>query len=108
MIRNWKRRQSQGKPLALIQKAINFNFRSYESFEAALTTIYEDTILDMVKQIFLNLRSQNIIIPWMFMVYTKSDDLNLETESLFDVNDKKKYKCGKNFPNFNVDANLSL
>lgn len=44
----------------------------------------------------------------MFMVYTKSDDLNLETESLFDVNDKKKYKCGKNFPNFNVDANLSL
>ena len=65
--------------------------RKYDSFERALTTIYEDTILDMVKQIYLSLGSQNIIIPWMFMVYTKNEDLNLETECLFENNEKKKH-----------------
>jgi hypothetical protein len=43
--------------------------RKYESFDAALTTIYEDTISDMVKRLFLNLGSQNVIIPWMFLVH---------------------------------------
>lgn len=79
--------------------------RKYESFDSALTTIYEDTILDMVKQLFLNLGSQNVIIPWLFLVYTKNDDFHVETEGLMEGLDKRKHSL--NSTHFSKNEGLS-
>ena len=59
----------------------------------------------MIKQLFLNLGSQNIIIPWLFLVYTKSDDFNLETEAIMDPGDKKKHSL--NSTHFSKNEGLS-
>ena len=79
--------------------------RKYDSFDSALTTIYEDTILDMVKQLFLNLGSQNVIIPWLFLVYTKSDDFHVETEGIMEGLDKRKHSL--NSTHFSKNDGLS-
>jgi hypothetical protein len=65
--------------------------RKYDSFDTALTTIYEDTISDMAKKLFLNLGSQNVIIPWMFLVYTSDVDINLQPEEIDNPGSKKKH-----------------
>lgn len=79
--------------------------RKYESFDAALTTIYEDTISDMVKKLFLNLGSQNVIIPWLFLVHTSGVDINLQPEDLIDQGEKKKHSF--NSTHFSKNPGLS-
>jgi len=43
--------------------------KSYTTFEQALSLIYEDTLVEWVKMIFVDLSSQNILIPWVYLFY---------------------------------------
>lgn len=79
--------------------------RKYDSFDPALTTIYEDTISDMAKKLFLNLGSQNVIIPWMFLVYTSDVDINLQPEEITNQGEKKKHSL--NSTHFSKNQGLS-
>jgi len=65
--------------------------KKYDSFDSVLTKIYDDTISDMIKKLFLNLGSQNIIIPWLFLVHTGNVDLNVDSEEGGPQNDKRKH-----------------
>lgn len=79
--------------------------RKYDTFDSALTMLYEDTISDMIKQLFLNLGSQSIIVPWLFLVYTKTDDFNIETEAIMEPGDKRKHSL--NSTHFSKNEGLS-
>jgi len=51
----------------------NFNIRGTgqqgHSFEQALSLIYEDTLVEWVKMIFIDLNTQNILTPWIYLFY---------------------------------------
>ncbi|CAI2368870.1 unnamed protein product [Moneuplotes crassus] len=79
--------------------------RNYKSFDWVLTTIYEDTISDMVKRLFLNLGSQNVIIPWLFLVHTSDIDINLQPEATSPGGEKKKHSF--NSTHFSKNPGLS-
>ena len=79
--------------------------RKYDSFDSALSTIYEDTISDMVKRLFLNLGSQNVIIPWMFLVHSSNADLHLHPEDMAPQGEKKKHSF--NSTHFSKNPGLS-
>ena len=46
-----------------------FNFQSTQSFDSALSLIYEDTLVEYVKLIFIELNAQNMLIPWIYLFY---------------------------------------
>jgi hypothetical protein len=62
----------------------NFNIRSSStgpgqnnhSFETALSLIYEDSLVEWVKMLFIELNSQNILTPWIYLFYN-NDFLNV-------------------------------
>lgn len=44
-------------------------YSKYESFSSALSLIYLDTVKDMLKQLFIDLSIQNILIPYVYLLY---------------------------------------
>jgi hypothetical protein len=59
----------------------------------------------MVKRLFLNLGSQNVIIPWMFLVHTADVDINLQPEEAPVQNERKKHSL--NSTHFSKNQGLS-
>eukprot|EP00343_Euplotes_focardii_P000914 CAMPEP_0205801778 /NCGR_PEP_ID=MMETSP0205-20121125/3880_1 /ASSEMBLY_ACC=CAM_ASM_000278 /TAXON_ID=36767 /ORGANISM="Euplotes focardii, Strain TN1" /LENGTH=203 /DNA_ID=CAMNT_0053067093 /DNA_START=409 /DNA_END=1020 /DNA_ORIENTATION=+ len=59
----------------------------------------------MVKRLFLNLGSQNVIIPWMFLVHSSDVDINLHPDDIPIVGEKKKHSF--NSTHFSKNPGLS-
>jgi len=53
--------------------------KSSSTFEQALSLIYEDTLVDWVKMIFIDLSSQNMIIPWIYLFYNEEFSYDMRT-----------------------------
>lgn len=49
-----------------------FNFKSVALFDQALPVILEDTMINYVKQIFIDLNIQHIQIPWIYLFYNNT------------------------------------
>ena len=54
----------------------NFNVRGgggigslNSTFDSALSLVFEDTLVEWVKMIFIELNSQNIMTPWIYLFY---------------------------------------
>ncbi|CDW73956.1 UNKNOWN [Stylonychia lemnae] len=58
-----------------LSSAQNISQQNNQStFDQVLSLIYEDTFIEWVKMIFIDLNAQNILIPWIYLFYNDNFD----------------------------------
>lgn len=57
------------------------------TFESALHLIYEDSLTEYIKQLYINLNTMNIQIPWIYIINNKQLIKNGNEKYLENSND---------------------